>query len=64
MTIFLDNLYIVWAIGSKDILDALKNKKIRTNIILMMGVVVFFYWASTVRPWDKSIEVVVFDRRE
>jgi ABC-2 type transport system permease protein len=23
--------------------------------------VVFFYWVSTVRPWDKSIEVVVYD---
>jgi ABC-2 type transport system permease protein len=64
MTNFLNNLYIVWAIGSKDILDALKNKKIRTNIVLMMGMVVFFYWASTVRPWDKSIEVVVFDESD
>jgi ABC-type transport system involved in multi-copper enzyme maturation permease subunit len=27
----------------------------------MMGMVVFFYWISTVRPWDKSIEVVVHD---
>jgi ABC-2 type transport system permease protein len=56
-----DSLYMAWAIGSKDIVDALKNKNTRTNIILMMGMVVFFYWVSTVRPWDKSIEVVVYD---
>ena len=61
MKTFLDNIYIIWVIGSKDIMDALKNKNTRANIIMMMGLVVFFYWASTVRPWDKSIEVVVFD---
>jgi len=61
MKTFMDNLYIIWTIGSKDIIDALKNRKIRTNILMMMGLVVFFYWASTVRPWDKSIEVVVYD---
>jgi len=57
----LDNLYLAWAIGSKDIADALKNKNTRFNIILMMGMVVFFYGISTVRPWDKSIEVIVYD---
>ena len=56
-----NSLYMAWAIGSKDIMEALKNKNTRTNIILMMGMVVFFYWVSTARPWDKSIEVVVYD---
>jgi len=61
MKTFLDNLYIVWAIASKDIVDTLKNKNTRTNIILMMGMVVFFYWASTLRPFDKRIDTAVYD---
>jgi len=58
---FGDNLYTVWAIAAKDILDALKNKATRTNILLVTGMVVFFYWASTPRPFDKRIDIVVFD---
>jgi ABC-type Na+ efflux pump permease subunit len=46
-TRLMDNLYLAWAIAWKDIVDALKNKSTRTNIILIMGMVVFFYWAST-----------------
>lgn len=61
MKTFFDNLYMTWAIGSKDIVDALKNKNIRTNIILMMGMVVFFYWASTLRPFDKRIDTALYD---
>jgi len=59
-----DSLYIAWTIAQKDITDALKNKNTRTNIILVMGLVVLFFWASTIRPWDKSIEVVVYDQSE
>ena len=61
MKTFLDNLYVAWAIASKDIMDALKNKNTRTNIILMMGMVVFFWWASTPRPFDKRIDTAVYD---
>ena len=57
----MDNLYMAWAIGSKDIVDALKNKNTRTNIILMMSMVVFFWWASTLRPFDKRIDTAVYD---
>jgi len=60
-TKLMDNLYMVWAIGSKDIVDALRNKSTRTNIILIMGMVVFFYWASTLRPFDKRIDTAVYD---
>ncbi len=56
-----DNLYMAWTIARKDIGDALKHKGTRVNILLMLVMVVFFYWVSTVRPWDKSIEVVVYD---
>lgn len=61
MKAFLDNLYMAWVIASKDIVDALKNKATRTNIILMMGMVVFFYWTSTLRPFDKRIDTAVYD---
>ena len=61
METFMDNLYIAWTIARKDIGDALKHKGTRVNILLMLVMVVFFYWVSTVRPWDKSIEVVVYD---
>jgi len=60
-TKLMDNLYMAWAIGSKDIVDALKNKNTRTNIILIMGMVVFFWWASTLRPFDKRIDTAVYD---
>ncbi|MCP4289468.1 MAG: ABC transporter permease [Gammaproteobacteria bacterium] len=58
---FLDTFYMAWAIAQKDIGDALKNKNIRTNIILIVGVVMFFYWGSTIRPFDKRIDVAVYD---
>jgi len=61
MKTFMDNLYMAWTIARKDIGDALKHKGTRSNILLMLVMVVFFYWVSTVRPWDKSIEVVVYD---
>ncbi len=57
----MDSLYMAWAIGLKDIVDAMKNKATRTNIILMAGLVVFFWWASTLRPFDKKIDVAVYD---
>jgi ABC-2 type transport system permease protein len=61
MKTFLDNLYLIWTIASKDIMDALKNNGTRINIIMMMGIVVFFYWASTPRPFDKRIDTAVYD---
>jgi len=61
MKTFLDYLYMGWAIGSKDVVEALKNMNTRINIILIMGMVVFFWWASTPRPFDKRIDTVVYD---
>lgn len=57
----IDNLSIPWTIASKDIVDALKHSATRTNIILIMGMVVFFYWASTLRPFDRRIDTAVYD---
>lgn len=62
MKTFLDNLYVAFAIASKDIVDALKNKNTRANIVLMVGLVVFFWWASTPRPFDKRIDTAVYDQ--
>lgn len=61
MITILDNLYMIWTIAWKDIVDALKNKNTRTNIILIMGILGFFYWASTIRPFDKRIDTAVYD---
>jgi ABC-type Na+ efflux pump permease subunit len=61
MKTLMDTLYIAWIIGTKDILDALKNKSSRANIILMIGMVLFFYWLGVLRPFDKNVSVVVYD---
>jgi ABC-type Na+ efflux pump permease subunit len=61
MKTLLDTLYMAWTIGAKDIVDALKNKNTRANILVMVGMVVFFFWFSTLRPFDKDVSVVVYD---
>jgi ABC-2 type transport system permease protein len=58
---YFDRIYIIMTIGSKDIVDALEDKNIRINLILMIGMIAFFYWASTLRPFDKRIDTVVYD---
>lgn len=57
-----DNLYIIWTIGIKDILDVIRNRNARTNFFLMLFIVVFFYWLGTSRPFDKDVSVVVYDQ--
>jgi ABC-2 type transport system permease protein len=56
-----NSLNVVWSIASKDIVDALKNKATVFNIFAMIAIVVFFYWISSVRPFDKEIEIAVYD---
>jgi ABC-2 type transport system permease protein len=56
-----DSLYIGFVIATKDILDVLKNRSTLINLIVLIGLVVFFFWASTIRPWDKRLEVTVYD---
>jgi ABC-2 type transport system permease protein len=58
---FTDSLYIAWTIARKDIGEMLKNKNTRVNIVILLGMIVFFYWMSTPRPFDKRINVVVYD---
>jgi len=61
MKTLLDSLYNIWIIGTKDILDALKNNSSRVNIIVILLMVVFFYWLNDIRPFDKEVTVVVYD---
>ena len=59
-----ESLYIAWTIAAKDVRDAFKNKATRTNILVLIGLVFFFYWMSSIRPFDKRVNVVVFDQGE
>lgn len=61
MNTLMDTLYNAWIIGTKDILDALRNKNSRSTIVIMIGMAVFFYWLGTLRPFDKEVNVVVYD---
>ena len=56
-----DNLHTAWAIASKDIVDALKNKSTRINIIILMLIIAAYYWVSTPRPFDKRLDMVYYD---
>jgi len=57
-----DALYFAWAIALKDVRDAFKNRATRTNILVLIGMVVFFYWMSNLRPFDKRVNVVILDQ--
>jgi ABC-2 type transport system permease protein len=57
-----ESLYIAWTIAAKDVREALTNRATRTNILVLIGLVLFFYWSSTVRPFDKRVDVVVYDQ--
>ena len=56
------NFSTIWAITWKDIKDALTNKNTMVNILIVIGMVVFFWWGSTPRPFDKKIDVAYFDQ--
>ncbi len=56
------NLNTIWTIAWKDIKDALTNKNTIFNILIVIGFVVFFWWSSTPRPFDKRIDVAYFDQ--
>lgn len=56
----LDSLYIASSIAWKDILDLLKNRPTRVNILLILALIGFFYFFTTSRPFDKRLDVVVY----
>ena len=39
-----NTLQTAWVIAMKDIQDVLRNKNGRTNILVILGIVIFFYW--------------------
>ena len=51
-----ESLYLAWTIGSKDILDALKNMSSMTNIAVVLGMVVFFHFFLNLRPFDTETD--------
>lgn len=55
------NFNTIWAIAWKDIRDAVTNKATLVNILIVIGFVVFFWWSSTPRPFDKDIDVAYID---
>lgn len=57
-----DSAYNALTIAAKDIVDALKNKNTRLNIIVITAMVGFFHWSLTLRPFDKQIDIVVYDQ--
>jgi len=59
---FTDSLNIISSIAAKDILDVFKNRGTRTNLIILLGIVVFFHWMLNLRPFDKTLDVVVYDQ--
>jgi ABC-type Na+ efflux pump permease subunit len=56
-----DSFYIAWAIARKDLLEVLNSKNTRVNVVVLFGLVGFFYWISTPRPFDKRIDTVLYD---
>jgi ABC-2 type transport system permease protein len=58
----IDNLILASAIARKDITEALKNKASRTNMLILFGMLLFFYWGSAVRPYDKDMHVAYIDK--
>jgi len=57
-----DALYFAWTIALKDVRDSIKNKATRTNILVLIGLVFFFYWMSNLRPFDRRVDIVVLDK--
>ena len=58
---FFDVLYYAWTIGLKDVRDAFLNRATLVNILVLVGLVFFFYFMSTLRPFDRRVNVVVLD---
>ncbi|MBN1579530.1 MAG: ABC transporter permease [Anaerolineae bacterium] len=54
------DLRIIWAIATKDIVEALKNKTILTNIILLPLLIVFYKWLPTLYH-PSGTRIVLYD---
>ncbi len=52
-----DILRVAGTIAAKDIIDAVRNKAVRINIVVILVVILFQNWYSY-RLWDRKIDVV------
>jgi ABC-2 type transport system permease protein len=59
-----ENLRIVWAITSKDLIDALKNKNIITLIITCVLVVIMYRYLPALTAEDGPPALLVYDQAE
>lgn len=58
----IDSLNIAGSIAGKDILEMLKNRATLTNLIFILVLVFFFHWMLSIRTFDKTLDVVVYDQ--
>jgi ABC-2 type transport system permease protein len=58
-----ENLFMAWAIASKDIVDVLKSKGTRTNVVLMFVLVLVGAFYANTRPTLTHTDLVVYDAR-
>ena len=57
---FKKNLRVIWAIAIKDIGEAVKNKTILTNVIMLPILIVFYKWLPTLYN-PSGTRVVIYD---
>jgi ABC-2 type transport system permease protein len=58
-----DNLYMAWAIASKDIIEVLKNKSISASLAIMIVMILFSTWSNT-RGLADHTDLAVYDPGE
>jgi len=56
-----NSLYMVCAVASKDVLEAVRSKTTGINILMAIGMVLFFSWNSTTDHWEEATAVAVYD---
>ena len=61
---FTENLRIVWAITSKDLIDALKNKNIITLLITCVLVVIMYRYLPALTMENGPPALLVYDQAE
>ncbi len=61
---FAENLRIVWAITSKDLIDALKNKNVLSLIITSLFVVIMYRYLPLLTAEDGPPALLVYDDKK
>lgn len=55
-----ENIRIIWAIATKDVIEAVKNRAILINVIMLPLLVVFYRWLPTLYN-PSGVRIVVYD---